>query len=124
MLALCKRHKWKERVKVSKCRKFGDLTSKTVVLVKFLKTRNFKKRMYQNFVLGGHTMPSQPRSFIFFLFSFFLFFFNCFYFVSFSLQYVFTQSNQKKSNGKKYYRSKLNKIIMLIITEDITTIFS
>ena len=36
-----------------------------------------------------------------------------------SLQYVFTQLNQKKSNGKKYYRSKLNKIIMLIITADI-----
>ena len=35
MLALCKFQKWREQVKVSKCRKFGDLMLKTVALVKF-----------------------------------------------------------------------------------------
>ena len=29
-LALCKRQKWKEQVKVSKCRKCGDLILKTI----------------------------------------------------------------------------------------------
>ena len=36
----CKCQKWKELVKVSKRRKFGDLKLKTVALVKFLKTEN------------------------------------------------------------------------------------
>ena len=53
-----------------------------------------------------------------------LFFLIAFILYHYSLQYVFTLLNQKKSNGKKYYRSKLNKIIMLIITADITSIFS
>ena len=52
------------------------------------------------------------------------FFLIAFILYHYSLKYVFTQLNQKKSNGKKYYRSKLNKKIMLIITADITTIFS
>ena len=34
-LALCKRQKWKEQVKGSKCRKCGDLILKTVTLVRF-----------------------------------------------------------------------------------------
>ena len=49
MLSLCKCQKWKEQVKISKCRKFGDLRLKTVTLVRFLKTKNipkFQKRMY------------------------------------------------------------------------------
>ena len=44
---------------------------------------------------------------------------NCFYFVSlpFTVR-IITQLNQKKNNGKKYCKLKLNKIIMLIITAD------
>ena len=41
--ALCKRQKWKEQVKVSEGRKFGDLILKAVTLVRFLKTRNTPK---------------------------------------------------------------------------------
>ena len=44
-LALCKRQKWKEQVKVCKCRKFGDLILKTVALVKFLKTENLTENV-------------------------------------------------------------------------------
>ena len=39
-LALCKCQKRKEQVKVSKCRKFGDLVLKTVAVVMFLITEN------------------------------------------------------------------------------------
>ena len=42
-LSLSKCQKWKERVKISKCRKFGDLRLKTVTLVRFLKTKNTPK---------------------------------------------------------------------------------
>ena len=45
MLALYKRQIWKEQVKVSKCRKFGDLILKTVALVKLLKTKNLTKNV-------------------------------------------------------------------------------
>ena len=41
MLALCKCPEWKEQVKVSKCRKFGDLILETVERVKFSKTEKF-----------------------------------------------------------------------------------
>ena len=54
-LALCKRQKWKEQVKVSKCRRLGDLILKTVALVKFLKTENLTENVSE-FCVG----PSQP----------------------------------------------------------------
>ena len=38
MLALCKYQKWKEEVKISEYRKFGDLKPKSMAFVKILKT--------------------------------------------------------------------------------------
>ena len=46
-LALCKRHKWKEEVKVSKCPKFGDLILKTVALAKLLDTKNLTENVLE-----------------------------------------------------------------------------
>ena len=60
MLALCKRQKWKEKVKVSKSRKFGDLISKTVALVKFLKTENLKENVSEFCV--GRECDALPAS--------------------------------------------------------------
>ena len=48
MLALCKCQKWKEHVKVSKCRKFGDLILKTVALLRFLKTIEYPEILKEN----------------------------------------------------------------------------
>ena len=42
-LSLCKCQKCKEQVKISKCRRCGDLKLKTVTLVRFLKTKNTPK---------------------------------------------------------------------------------
>ena len=47
MLSLCKYQKWKERVKISKYRKFGDLILKTMALVHFLKTGNLTKNVWE-----------------------------------------------------------------------------
>ena len=47
-LSLCKCQKWKEQVKISKCRKFGDLRLKTVTLGRFLKTKNTPKLKKEN----------------------------------------------------------------------------
>ena len=44
-LALCKRQKWKEQAKFSKCQKFGDLILKTVAMVKFLETENLTENV-------------------------------------------------------------------------------
>ena len=46
MLALCKYQKWKERVKISEYRKFGDLILKSMAIVKFLKTENLTKNVW------------------------------------------------------------------------------
>ena len=43
LTALCKCQKWREHVKVCKCRKFGDLIMKIVELGKILKTENLTK---------------------------------------------------------------------------------
>ena len=40
LLAICKCQRWKEQVKISECRKFGDLMLKTVTLVSFLERKN------------------------------------------------------------------------------------
>ena len=57
-LALCERQKWKEEVKVSKCRKFGDLILKTVALVKFLITENLTENVVQFCVGRAYDAPS------------------------------------------------------------------
>ena len=64
-------------MKVSKYRKSGDLTLKTVALIK-LKTENLTKILLE-FCVGGALMPFQPRShansctFIFITTEYFLF---------------------------------------------------
>ena len=60
MLALCKYQKWKEQVKVSEYRKFGDLILKTTALVKFLKTGNLTENVWE-FYVGRALMPVQPQ---------------------------------------------------------------
>ena len=57
MLALCKYQKWKEKVRISKYRKFGDLILKTMAFVKFLKTENMRVLRWT----GTDMMPVQPR---------------------------------------------------------------
>ena len=61
MLALCKCQEWKEQVKVSWYRKFGDFILITVVLVKFLKTENLTENVWK-FCIEWALMPTQPRS--------------------------------------------------------------
>ena len=60
-LALCKCQKWREHVKVRKCRKFGDLIMKIVELGKFLKTENLTE-IVSEFCVGRALMSVQPRS--------------------------------------------------------------
>ena len=60
MLALCKYQKWKEKVRISKYRKFGDLILKTMAFVEFLKTENSTKNIWE-FYVGRALMPVQPR---------------------------------------------------------------
>ena len=70
-LALCKCQKWNEQVKVSKCRKFGDLTLKTVarhVLVKFLKTIKWQ-RIFRNLACDA-LLASIPCKLPYILFEF------------------------------------------------------
>ena len=43
MLALCKNQKWKEKVKISEYRKFGDLIPKSMEICKGFKNRKFNK---------------------------------------------------------------------------------
>ena len=47
MLALCKYQKWKEEVKISEYRKFGDLKPKRMAFVKILKTENLTKNIWE-----------------------------------------------------------------------------
>ena len=54
ILALCKNQKWKEKVKISEYRKFGDLIPKSMAFVKVLKTENLTKSIYGSFTLDGH----------------------------------------------------------------------
>ena len=56
MFALCKYQKWKEKVKIS------DLILKTMAFVKFLKTENLTKNIWE-FYIGRALMPVhvQPR---------------------------------------------------------------
>ena len=78
MLALCDYQKWKEKVKINKDRKFGDLILKTMAFVKFLKTENLTKRIWE-FYVGRALMPVQPRyhanahTFLFKILEYFLF---------------------------------------------------
>ena len=60
MLALCKYQKWKEKVRISKHRKFGDLILNIMAFVKFLKTENLTKNIWK-FYVGRASMPVQPR---------------------------------------------------------------
>ena len=60
MLALCKNQKWKEKVKISEYRKFGDLIPKSMAFVKVLKTENLTKNTWE-FYAGRALMPVQPR---------------------------------------------------------------
>ena len=76
------------------------------------------RKQFDKFRISSHQLQIETGRYrtFFFLIAFILY--------HYSLQDVFTQLYQKKSNGKKYYRSKLNKIIMLIVTTELTTIFS
>ena len=49
-------------MKVSKCRNFGNLMLKTVVLVKFLKTAENLTENVSEFGVGRALMSFQPRS--------------------------------------------------------------
>ena len=60
MSALCKHQKWKEKVKIIEYWKFGDLTLKSMAFVKFLKTENLTKNIWE-FYVGQASMPVQPR---------------------------------------------------------------
>ena len=60
MLALCKNQKWKEKVKISEYRKFGDLIPKSMAFVKVLKTENLTKNIWE-FYVGPALIPVQPR---------------------------------------------------------------
>ena len=60
ILALCKYQKWKEKVRISKYQKFGDLILKTMAFVKFLKTENSTKNIWE-FYIGWALIPIQPR---------------------------------------------------------------
>ena len=62
-LALCKFQKWKEQVKVSWCRKFGDLIIKTAALVNISKIENVTKNVAKTYIERA-SMPFQPRSHI------------------------------------------------------------
>ena len=56
ILALCKNQKWKEKVKISEYRKFGDLIPKSMAFVKVLKTENLTKSIWE-FYVGRALMP-------------------------------------------------------------------
>ena len=47
-------------VKISEYRKFGDLILKSMAVVKFLKTENLTKNIWELYV-GRALMPVQPR---------------------------------------------------------------
>ena len=55
MLALCKYQKWKEKVRISKYRQFGDLILKTMTFVKLLKIENLTKNIWEFYV--GRALP-------------------------------------------------------------------
>ena len=59
ILALYKYQKWKEQVKISEYQKFGDLILKSMAFVKFLKTENLTKSIWE-FYVGRALMPVQP----------------------------------------------------------------
>ena len=59
-LALCKCQNWKEQVKVSKYRKFGDLILKTLTLAKLLKTENLTEKVSEFCV--GRACDALPAS--------------------------------------------------------------
>ena len=59
MLALCKNQKWKEMVKISEYRKFGDLIPKSTAFVKVLKTENLTKNIWEFYHADAHTFPSK-----------------------------------------------------------------
>ena len=46
---------------ITEYRKFGDLTLKSTAFVKFLKTENLTKNVWESYVDGRALIPVQPR---------------------------------------------------------------